>query len=246
MSREHLIICLAVILLAAGSVYALDTDGDGLADNVESQIGSNPRHKDIFVEVDWLVANGKSMKPRGNFVQIAQAIFADAPVPNPDGTTGINLHVQLSQGIRVSSGIAFFDLTPGAANWAQFDALKQQFFTPSRRYTHHYCLFVDAIIYEGTTISISGISRNNLSNFGTGASDFIVALGPSSGFFNYPTPGEYKWTQVGTFIHELGHNLALRHGGRDHVSFKPNHLSLMSYAFQALGVPVTANNGSRY
>ena len=38
--------------------------------------------------------------------------------------------------------------------------------------------------------------------------------------------------QAGTFMHELGHNLGLRHGGVDNVNCKPHHLSVMNYAYQ--------------
>ena len=38
--------------------------------------------------------------------------------------------------------------------------------------------------------------------------------------------------QKGTLMHELGHNLGLRHGGSDDVNCKPNYLSVMSYSFQ--------------
>ena len=33
-------------------------------------------------------------------------------------------------------------------------------------------------------------------------------------------------------MHELGHNLGLKHGGSDHLNCKPNYLSVMNYAFQ--------------
>lgn len=44
----------------------------------------------------------------------------------------------------------------------------------------------------------------------------------------------YQWS--GTFIHEIGHNFVLRHGSADDVNYKPNHLSVMNYAFQMTGV----------
>lgn len=220
-------------VISTTTLLAVDTDGDGLSDDTEAQLGSSQLHKDIFVEVDWLVVNGKSMKPKGNFVQIVQSIFEDAPVTNPDGTTGIRIHVQMSQGIPVGNGIAY------ANDWAEFDGIKNNYFTPSRWGTHHYCLFIDAVL-DADGYPFSGISRNIPS------SDFVVALGPNSGFFNKPSPADYKWTQVGTFVHELGHNLGLRHGGVDDISYKPNHLSVMSYAYQVDGIPFTAIDGSRY
>jgi predicted Zn-dependent protease with MMP-like domain len=38
--------------------------------------------------------------------------------------------------------------------------------------------------------------------------------------------------QAGTFMHELGHNLGLYHGGNDFINCKPNYLSVMSYTRQ--------------
>ena len=38
--------------------------------------------------------------------------------------------------------------------------------------------------------------------------------------------------QSGTLMHELGHNLGFRHGGKDNVNCKPNYLSVMSYSRQ--------------
>jgi uncharacterized repeat protein (TIGR01451 family) len=41
-----------------------------------------------------------------------------------------------------------------------------------------------------------------------------------------------------TFMHELGHNLGLDHGGGDSVNFKPNYLSVMNYFFSGDGIPL--------
>jgi hypothetical protein len=40
---------------------------------------------------------------------------------------------------------------------------------------------------------------------------------------------------IGTFMHELGHALGLRHGGDTHMNYKPNYHSVMNYLWQ---VPV--------
>jgi hypothetical protein len=51
--------------------------------------------------------------------------------------------------------------------------------------------------------------------------------------------------QTGTFLHELGHNLGLSHGGKDdNLSYKPNQLSIMNYNFQWYGV--LKNNLPKY
>ncbi len=44
--------------------------------------------------------------------------------------------------------------------------------------------------------------------------------------------------QAGTFMHEFGHLLGLRHGGGDNDNCKPNYLSVMSYTRQIAGSPI--------
>ncbi|MFN8602299.1 MAG: hypothetical protein U0842_17685 [Candidatus Binatia bacterium] len=45
-------------------------------------------------------------------------------------------------------------------------------------------------------------------------------------------------------MHELGHNLGLRHGGfEDSPEYKPNYLSVMNYSFQTEGL--LERNGQR-
>lgn len=106
----------------------------------------------------------------------------------------------------------------------EFFALKADHFTPERAPVFHYMIWAHG--YNGGTSS--GRSMN------IPHSDFIVTLGLWS------SPGGTLDQQVGTFIHELGHNLGLMHGGGEHRGFKPNHLSVMNYSFQTRGVPFGA------
>ena len=64
--------------------------------------------------------------------------------------------------------------------------------------------------------------------------DFVVTLGmPNWGDWNMDGhPDGTTDQQEGTFMHELGHNLGLEHGGRDGINCKPNYLSVMSYSRQ--------------
>ncbi|KAB1187288.1 MULTISPECIES: hypothetical protein [Haloferax] len=71
-----------------------DTDGDGLADGVEVYgaprqfPGADPRHKDLYFEVDayhTVTVNQTALDRTARF-------FASAPVENPDGTTGFAVH----------------------------------------------------------------------------------------------------------------------------------------------------------
>ncbi len=38
--------------------------------------------------------------------------------------------------------------------------------------------------------------------------------------------------EAGTFMHELGHTLCLKHGGGDNLNCKPNYYSVMNYTWQ--------------
>ena len=94
-----------------------------------------------------------------------------------------------------------------------------------RKNVFHYGLFIH--FYEdpatpGSDASFSGKSRDSRS--------FVVSMGSfaQSGGHGVGSTEEQK----GTLMHELGHNLGLRHGGSDDVNCKPNYLSVMSYSFQ--------------
>ena len=45
-----------------------------------------------------------------------------------------------------------------------------------------------------------------------------------------------------TIMHELGHNLLLRHGGNENCNYKPNYNSVMNYKYQFPGVDNTCNS----
>ncbi|HEY7079950.1 MAG TPA: hypothetical protein VH500_09630, partial [Nitrososphaeraceae archaeon] len=63
--------------------------------------------------------------------------------------------------------------------------------------------------------------------------DFLVTLG-KQGWASDSTghPVGSRPEQAATFMHELGHNLGLKHGGNEDINCKPNYLSVMNYLFQ--------------
>lgn len=117
----------------------------------------------------------------------------------------------------------------GDYDWAEFQALKATNFSSNRYGIFHYMIFAHDL---GSALgSVSGISRNGWpdTTFIKGATDFIVSMG------SWPSMGTQDQRE-GTFTHELGHNLGLRHGGSDHANYKPNYLSIMNYFYQVIGV----------
>lgn len=51
--------------------------------------------------------------------------------------------------------------------------------------------------------------------------------------------------QSGSILHELGHSLALGHGGDSGINYKPNYLSVMNYAFDPGGIPDASIGANR-
>jgi Calx-beta domain/HYR domain len=217
----------------------LDIDGDGTVDLDLPAMGADPMHKDIFVEIDSMQGHALSQ----DAIDVVVRAFAAAPVPNPDGASGIRLHVDNGSGsiMNPASGATWGSLSRanvlphqevlgssigGAYQWSEFDLIKAVNFAAARRPVFHYAVSADRVGTDGG--SVSGTAR------GAPASDFIVSLGL------VPEPREGpRWLrlQAGTFMHELGHDLGLEHGGRDLINYKPNYLSVMNYALQFSGLP---------
>lgn len=183
--------------------------------------------KDLFVEIDYMEGH----KPNQESLGAVKQAFADK---------GIILHLQVDD--KDSPRIFHSDFTrfPGANIRVLngFDQLKTVFFgtnsermnggtvDPSTWWTSsgwiakkaifHYALFTHAQLTGS-----SGIAEE-LGN------DMMISLGTFDGQIGNPDQ------QAGTFMHELGHNLNLNHGGSwsDGVNCKPQYLSIMSYSRQ--------------
>ncbi|WP_164013458.1 hypothetical protein [Pyxidicoccus trucidator] len=201
-----------------------DTDGDRLNDYAESfgfgggldltALGANARRKDIFVEADYY----PNQQPTQAMLNRVINAFANAPVTNPDGSTGITLHIVVDQ--QITAADADLDLSPV---WTDFDVIKGKYFAANRAPYFHYMLFAHR--YDGG--NSSGISR------GIPAHDFVVTLG-------FAAVTEVQL--AGTLMHELGHNIGLRHGGTDNANYKPNYLSIMNYQYQFYGFGIGGLN----
>lgn len=206
-----------------------DTDGDSLSDSAEilghdqldlRYFGATPLRKDVLLEIDYY----PGLEPYRGAIERVVAAFAASPVGNPDGSTGINLAVDVSD--EIAPADADPDLDPV---FDEFDIIKNRYFPARRATLFHYGLFANQI--GGG--NYSGMSR------ALPASDFVVSLGSA-----WYVPGGWMLAQAGTLMHELGHNLGLHHGGyNDASNLKPNYFSVMNYYYQVIGLTVDGEAG---
>lgn len=210
-----------------------DTDGDGIRDGDEvlgttgglnlPTLGTRPTKKDILLEFDWFVdsndCGAHSHQPKPADIAPLADGFASAPVPNPDGTTGVHVISDYGQGGVFTGGNLIADadgVIASGANGSEFLAYKASNFAPNRNGYFHWVLNPHRY---NTTSTSSGQAE-------IGGDDLIVSL-QCSGIPQYVSK---------TIAHELGHNLGLRHGGNVETNYKPNYNSVMNYQFQFPGV----------
>ena len=145
-----------------------DHDGDGIVDVPIHRLGANPMRKDIFIAYAWMEAGAagydpahprraeaRSHRPGRRALEAIVQAFADAPVANPDGSTGITVHFKNLGGVPHDT-----NLSPV---WTEFDAIMNPLVSEAERRIYHRML--NAHQYNGSTSS--GVSR------GSPASDFI-------------------------------------------------------------------------
>jgi hypothetical protein len=139
----------------------------------------------------------------------------------------------LSDGDRVAySPDEVVPTSGGGLDWSGFDQAYRNdpdpAFDPNRARVFRY-----AVAVEAPHGSSSGLARVDDTGRPQGALP-AFASGGQYFLFQGDLPGPQAL--AGTIVHELGHTLGLGHGGTDHVNFKPNYLSVMSYSFQFSGL----------
>jgi hypothetical protein len=226
-----------------------DSDGDSLSDCIERngvtdgsgnmildlpRLGADPYHKDIFVEVDYVSGVGHDHMPLEASMELAVGAIAALPADNPDGTRGVDLHIDYwhedhpENNWPDSGANSFAVYDDQLLTWAHIDLLKdvelstgKVGFSQERRGIFHYAVFGHATArLDGN--EVVGASRPKAIWRGFAGRDFMVTLGDR--------PKDKNW-EASTFLHELGHNLGLKHGGMDRVENKPNYRSVMNYLY---------------
>jgi len=221
----------------------IDQNGNGSTNDAGER--ADPRHKDIFLEMDWMdcataggdcaTGDGHSHRPQAASITNVITAFRNAPVTNPDGNSGINLHVDVSNSISHQNVLNFNGGAQGCTSntagtgFGDFDTVKAANFNneDARRFAFHYALS----IHVENQAALTDNQQRGSGCGEVGGNDFYISFG----LWGDGAPTVQQ--EAGTIMHELGHNLNLRHGGNENLNFKPNYLSLMNYLFQLRGIP---------
>ncbi|MDH6116623.1 hypothetical protein ABH930_001022 [Kitasatospora sp. GAS204A] len=212
-------------------------------------MGATVNKPDIFVQLDWMAdaTHNHALDPQA-IRQVVEA-FKNSPYSKHSPTTGINLHIDAG-----SDSILNFDTNatwgtlskarqlPEQANlgtlddngdyqWDAFNTLKTEkggFVSAGRAPIFHYAISADHLWPDSTTLGIAALP----------GSDFILSLGALSA--DIPLIP----AQAVDFMHELGHNLSLRHGGdADLPNNKPQYFSVMNYSYSIRGLTAGTTTG---
>lgn len=178
-----------------------DLDGDGLPLWREQALGSNPNRKSIFIQFNYASEIVKASMPCDQFDAFVNA-FAAAPVGNPDGSQGIDIHIDGGRTCPSRS----------------YDMGGSRIYSPA----DPGCPGISDGMLNGTQIA-----DDRINSFHVAAINPTCAWGGDGGAADSPGTKMVVFTSGSGFamplMHELGHNLGLDHGPAN-----PNRRSVMN------------------
>jgi Bacterial TSP3 repeat len=233
---------------------ARDTDGDGIPDGWEvlgrtdvwplqllPKWGADPRHKDMFIEVDFMrrtlqdndrdtVLNMTAAAAR-NFAAIYGDAFTTDPVTraqhaatmkNPDRLPGISLHLDTGRDPETDADATIF------GNWGGFNAVDAISGNGVCDNDHPNC--------KGVPANTAWKDVHNFSIARRGIFRYALGYPTGGGSNNTGFACDFNFYDLYIPAHEWGHTMDLGHSGRNHVTgdidvnCKPNYPSIMNYA----------------
>ncbi|MBN9522783.1 VCBS repeat-containing protein [bacterium] len=210
-------------LLDSWETSGIDANGDGTIDLDLPALGADPNVPDVFVEVDAMVG----LAPAQAALDRVAAAFAahNIRLHSIVGDTNIPRadwpELQNNFPVGFLQARAQFLGTAAeraSANWPNIRAARELAF--------RYCIFAQR--YGNT--SSSGVAQ------GIPAQNFTVTY-----------PGASVDAQAGTYMHEMGHTLGLRHHGGDNTpNPSDDYVSIMNYKFQFGTSPNRVANHPNY
>jgi hypothetical protein len=238
-----------------------DSDNDGLPDTAERPggtlaglplyaWGAREGQRDLFLELHWMKADGGGdfepvvlpraqaldrmalrFRAHGIVVHYDVGTLSTADAGSDLGNLGFGGEVPWSCTLSMAG-------VPGAASLYQLKATHSDL---RRRPSFHFVVFGHSLAdVQCGGVGITGRAEQ-------GGNDVAISLG-GRGYSDDPSGiNRLINAQSSTLMHELGHNLGLRHGGDEDTNWKPNYLSVMNYLYQLWGLPTFGpQEGDRY
>lgn len=231
----------------------VDIDKDGTIDLAlnEAPYNANPERRDVFVEMDYMTcqlppatcAAGDltTHAPQAGVAADVVQAFSDAPGGNPDGSTGIALHLLVDEAVPEISEVNWYPSSASA--YDDVEDIKAgpegpcngAFGTEAERLAPdcEKLLKAKAQVYRWGLFG--HLYAENYGSSGIAeypGNDFLVSVGGQAEAWTRAA-GSLGAAESGTILHELGHTFGLGHGGPSNdVNCKPNYLSVMNYSLQ--------------
>lgn len=191
--------------------YNKDTDSDGFIDGMEvnpnTKIGStnvaDPLRKNIFIEIDRL---NDTQKVNQRELSKLKRMFAQSPIQNPDGSTGITVYVRTDN----KNTTDVLDTDTISLQKYRFTYHRPSI-NKTRYYGFYHVLITDESIYESD--QVNGVTDYSLDGM-------LVTSDPTH-------------EEASIIAHELGHQLGLTHntysGIDSHKKSWESYPSVMNY-----------------
>jgi Ca2+-binding RTX toxin-like protein len=227
-----------------------DADDDGLPDHWETDgvwvkgarldlpgLGADPRHKDLFIHYDF--QEGQELEEQ--VLNYMRESFASAPLDNPDGKDGVNVHIERGASIPESI-VGDFDLSaPDLFRVTTYSGFSEspKFGGAGVPQIYKYMLNFDEYRENGQQSDVIG--RGQLQ--GDFAWTALSGWAENNAFnilrihFRWPQNAT-NFVEASNATHELGHLLGLdHHGAEGEPTGDTEYKSVMSYAYSTTGVP---------
>jgi hypothetical protein len=195
--RRVVLLACALLVLAPIGALAKDSDKDGLPDSWEAgkapgglnlkKLGAKPKHRDVFVELNYSKSTSASDISCGALDDLVTA-FRKAPLTNPDHRDGVKLHIDAGK----KCGRSGFDLGGSGSFKVQASGCADPNDFNNTMRSKRFKVFHDGLVVANSELcSAEGIATDT---------DFIVKENGGGSFFSY------------VVMHELGHTFGLDHG----------------------------------